>query len=223
MLFKKNNKKEKCENCGSGIEKNHSYCPVCGNSLVDKVKEKRDFGLLGKVDSEEVESPLSQGVGITDKLINSMFNSLIKSFDKQFKNQFKDIEEDVERTEIKGFPNGIKIKISGPFAEPIKRVQKKVVQKRVIDESQIQKMSSLPREKAKTNVKRLGNKVVYELSTPGVISPEDVFVSKLESGYEIKAIGDKKIYVNSLPVNLPIRKYSLMNNKLFVEFITPIE
>jgi len=83
----------------------------------------------------------------------------------------------------------------------------------------LKKMGSLPRAKAKTSVKRFGNKVVYELSTPGVISAEDVFISKLESGYEIKAIGDKKVYVNSVPINLPLKKYSIVNNKLLFEFL----
>ena len=62
------------------------------------------------------------------------------------------------------------------------------------------------------------DKVVYELNTPGVQSVEDIFISKLESGYEVKALGSKKVYVNSIPVNLPISKYSILDNKLFVEF-----
>jgi len=94
--------------------------------------------------------------GITDKLINSMFNSLMKNFDKQFKNQFKDldIEKEMERAEIKSFPNGIRIKISGPFEDKPKKTSKKVLEKKTIDDSQIEKMNSLPREKAKTNVKK---------------------------------------------------------------------
>ena len=79
-------------------------------------------------------------------------------------------------------------------------------------------MSTLPREKAKTNVKRLGDKIIYELATPGVSSPEDIFISKLETGYEIKAIGSKKIYVNSIPINLQLKNYSISKSKLSVEF-----
>ncbi len=91
---------------------------------------------------------------------------------------------------------------------------------RPIDWEQLKKMGSLPRTEAKTSVKRFGDKVVYELATPGVNSANDVFVSKLESGYEIKAIGNKKIYVNSVPINLPLRKYSILKNKLLVEFVS---
>ena len=79
-------------------------------------------------------------------------------------------------------------------------------------------MSNLPRAPAKTSVRRLSDKVVYELSAPGIESVEDVFVSKLENGYEIKAIGGKKVYVNSLPVNLQLKGFSISENKLLVEF-----
>ena len=97
-----------------------------------------------------------------------------------------------------------------------KKVNPSVNQK--VNEEQIKKMSSLPREKAKTNVKRLGDKIIYELTTPGVTSTDDVFISKLESGYETKVIGGKKVFVNSLPINLPLLRYTIANNKLFLEF-----
>ena len=66
-----------------------------------------------------------QGFGITDKLIGSMFNSIMKNLDKQFKNQFKEMEKDLDRTEIKSFPAGISIKISGPMQGKPKMTQKK--------------------------------------------------------------------------------------------------
>ena len=57
------------------------------------------------------------------------------------------------------------------------------------------------------------------MKAPGIESVEDVFISKLESGYEVKAIGKKKVYVNSLPVNLPLRGYGIDVSKgLMVEF-----
>jgi len=221
MFFEKNNsKKVKCEGCGSRTEKRNSFCPTCGNSLNDTFKEKEDFGLLGKDDFSESDATPTPTFSLTDKLINSIFNSMMKNLDKQFKNQFKDFEKQMENAEVKTFPNGIKIKISGPFRTPQKRKKSPSLnlQPREIHEEQAKKMFTLPREKAKTNVKRIGDKVVYELTTPGVNSTKDIFVSKLESGYEIKAIGNKKIYVNSIPLNLPLKKYSILKNKLFFEF-----
>jgi len=182
-------------------------------------REEADFGLLGRNDSinSNFQEPIAQGLGITDKLISSVFNSLMKNLDKQFQNQFKEMEKEFQNAEIKTFPNGIRIKIAGP--QIIQAKQKKKAQARKpITPEQTAKISSLPKAEAKTSVKRLGDKVVYELNTPGVQSVDDIFISKLESGYEVKALGSKKVYVNSIPVNLPISKYSVLDNKLFVEF-----
>ncbi len=86
------------------------------------------------------------------------------------------------------------------------------------DPEKLKKMSLMPREKAKTNIKRLSDKIVYELATPGVASLQDIFISKLESGYEVKAVGENKVYVNSIPLNLPIKSYSIIDNKISLEF-----
>lgn len=219
MFFGKKGK-IKCENCGSHSEKNYSFCPTCGNSLTNKVKDRKEYGLLGKNDFSELDFPNQQkNLGLTDKLLTSMINSVMKNLDKQFKEQLKEMEEELGDAEIKSFPNGIKIKISGPF-----RQQKNAprapqnIKPRTINDEQAKKISTLPREKAKTSVKRLGNKIVYELATQGVTSPQDIFISKLESGYEIKAIGEKKIYINNIPLNLPLKKYSISKDRLSVEF-----
>lgn len=215
MFFDKKKTSVKCEMCGEKLEQRFSFCPSCGNDLRDVAKEKEEFGMLGRndlIDGEEMMS--GQGFGVMDKILSSMVNNMMKNLDKQFKS----MDKGVDNTEVRTFPNGVKIKISGPFGAPKKQVPKRDIMKREIGMDQLKKMSSLPRTQAKTNVRRLGDKVVYELATPGVVSAEDVFVSKLESGYEIKAIGDKKIYVNSLAVNLPLKRYSILKNKLLVEF-----
>ncbi len=221
MVFGRKNKIRKCENCGGKSEKKFSFCPYCGSNFLDSSKDLADFGLLGKNDFAQQDEFVPQ-LGMMDKLLSSMVNNMMKNLDKQFKN----LGNGFDGAEVKGFPNGIKIKISGPFDVQRKVVKPKQERQRVeIGEEQIKRMSSLPRAKAKTSVKRLGDKVVYELVTPGVNSANDVFVSKLENGYEIKAIGSKKVYVNSVPINLPLRKYSILKNKLLVEFLseTPLE
>ena len=216
MFFNKKKEEAECFSCNSRIEGKFSFCPYCGTDLIDREREMRDFGLLGKSDSSE-EIMMPGNFGITDKIINSLVNSLVKNLDRQFKEVDKNLEKEFGRTEVRSFPNGIKIKI-GPPVERSKSAR--TIVKKALTSEQLEKMSSLPRAEAKSSVKRLNNKVVYELSTPGVDSPQDIFVSKLESGYEIKAIGSKKIYVNSLPVNLPLKRLSLAKNKLLVEFHT---
>ena len=225
MLFGNKNKeeKEKCDSCGSKVSMRYKFCPHCGVSFVNPKKEREDFGLLGKNDISEsnAENNLfsGQGFGITDKLIGTVFNSLMKNLDKQMKNNMMNSNNDFGNAEIRSFPNGIGIKIFGPFdmqqQKPKRR--ERIVQK--INNEQLKKMSELPREKAKTIVKRLGDKVVYELAAFGINSVEDIYVSKIETGYEIKAIGSKKVYVNTIPINLPLTKYSVSENKIMFEFV----
>ncbi|MAG24371.1 hypothetical protein CMI47_02230 [Candidatus Pacearchaeota archaeon] len=223
MLFKKKDKK--CESCNSKIVGTFNYCPHCGASTIDKEKQAKSYGLLGKTDSIEDEPQVSQGFGLTDKLVNSLMNSVMRSMEKQFKDMDKDISKQLNKPEVQSFPNGIKIKIAGPFTQEQtqnKPKKENIAKQKPLSEKQIEQLSSLPKSKAKTSLKRLPNKVLYELSTPGVSSLEDIFVSKLEQGYEIKALGKKKVYVNSLPVELPLKKYSIEKNKLLLEF-TPEE
>lgn len=222
MIFNKKNKNEtKCEICRHVSNGKQNYCANCGNSFLDSKSEKENFGMLGRNDFSGAEldnSTQPQGFGITDKLINSIFNSMMKSLDKQFQGQFKELDKNFDKTEIKSYPNGIRIKISGHTPNKQNTKVPKKIPTHTIGSDQIKKMNSLPREKAKTNVKRIGDKIIYELATHGLESPQDVFVSKLESGYEIKAIGAKKVYVNSIPINLPMTRYSILKNKLLVEF-----
>lgn len=216
MFFNKN-KKLKCEKCKSGIQEDFSFCPYCGNPMLDAEKVRKDFGILGRSDVIEedfMNIPLEPQNGITDKLIESLMNGLMKTMEKQFKEVSRG-----QNPEIRNLPNGIKISIG---SQQPKKTNKKS-QQSTVSESQLKRMSELPRATAKTNVRRLSDKVVYELAIPGIESPEDVFVSKLEQGYEIKAIAKKKVYINSLPLELPIKGFAIDPTKLSVEFKTQIE
>ncbi|MEK6889495.1 MAG: hypothetical protein AABW80_05305 [Nanoarchaeota archaeon] len=205
MFFKRKSDKGKieCMECSSKVDKSYSFCPHCGFSLKDEEQELKDLGLLGNSDAFKEENVFSS-MGISEKFISSIMQSLMKNLDTQVKS---------DNTEIQNFPNGIKIKIGLP-----QKKKENKAHKREITEEQLNRMSKLPRKEAKTNLRRLSDKVVYELSAPGIQSVEDVFVSKLESGYEIKALGKTKVYVTSLPVSLPLKKYSITDKKIIMEF-----
>lgn len=223
MFFGKKKKKNlKCENCSSSLSTIFSFCPYCGNSLTNREKEKKEFGMLGKMDANSLSTDQNQmggmglgGLGISDKMISSIFNKLMKTLGSQF----NDVNN-MDNTEVSNIPNGIKIRIGVPKINKTPIQKKSPIEKQITDK-QIKKMAKLPRTPAKTTVKRLSNKVIYELTTPGLSNKEDVFISKLESGYEIKAIGSKKVYVNNIPISLPLKNLSLLKNKLLLEFHTP--
>src|SRR3989338_4157651 len=212
MFFEK--KKIKCDNCSSKVNDKYSFCPFCGYSRINQEKHARDYGLLGKEEDIKEIPANSLNFSLSDKLIGSIMNSLMKNLDKQF----KQIDKEFGKTEVQSFPNWIRIKIGPANLDP-KKNQKGSFKKQ-ISQQQLDKMYTLPRIEAKSKVTRLSDKIIYELNAPGIQSPQDIFVSKLESGYEIKAIADKKIYVNSLPINLPLLTLSMNNNKLIIEFAT---
>jgi len=171
----------------------------------------KDFGMLGRNDF--IQSFQEENLGMVDKTLLSLFNSLVRTLDFQFR--------EMGKTEISAFPSGIKIKIgSHPLARKKAKKALNPSLRKEITPKQKEKMDQLPRATAKSSVRRFSDKVVYELSTSGLSSLDDVFVSKLESGYEVKALGDKKIYINSIPISLPLHSFSLSNDKLFVEFNT---
>jgi len=222
MFFKKKKSEIKCKNCNSGIDDKFSFCPYCGRSLLDSEREMKDFGMLGRNDFDNSleKNPMSQ-FGLTDKLINSIMSSVMKSMDKQVKNMVESDMQNLDNSNarIEQLPNGIKISIGMPSPQARQQTQRpKQAPKKQITEAQLEKMSKLPREEAKTKIRRLSDKVIYEISASGIASPEDVLISKLESGYEIKAIGKNKVYVNSIPISLPLRGFSFDDKKLSVEF-----
>ena len=198
-------KKNICSRCEGKLKDSYSFCPYCGSDLRNPERDMDDFGKLGR--NDVVGYPITGGlggIGITDKMINSVIRNLVKNLDMHM----KEVDADVE-----SLPNGVKIK----FGMSTERKKKKQ-NKRVITQEQLNRMSKLPRVEVKSDVRRFSDKVVYDLKMPGIENVNDVFVSKLETGYEVKAIGKKKVFVNSIPVNLPLKGYSINEKGLIIEF-----
>jgi hypothetical protein len=211
MFFKKNKRNEiGCPQCSSKINDNFSFCPYCGINLVDKEKEFKDFGMLGKNDVSTSQNIPDAGFGFTDKLISTMMNSIVKNL------EHLNLEEADTNANIHPVPRGIKIS----FGVPRQRKRKNEIDfiNRPINEEQLARMSNLPRINAKTNVRRFSDRILYEITAPGVSSPNDIFLTKTESGYELKAIAENKVYVNSFPIEFPLRAVSIDNDKVLIEF-----
>ena len=207
MLFNKKpkDKEDKCIGCGKKSNIRYDFCPHCGESKIDETKEAEDFGLLGKSDTLNM-NPLADA-GIFEKIIGTLMQTAVKTMVSEMKSGNENPPE------IKQMPNGIKITL-GQQAE---KKDKRAKEHKITDE-QITRMSGLPRSAAKTNIRRFNDKIVYELSATRVSSLNDIFISKVESGYEIKMIGKNKVYVNSIPVNFPLMRYGITENAIILEF-----
>lgn len=234
--------KKKCKKCGEKIGKDHSFCPYCGNpTSFSNFKEdfsEEEWGMLGKEDridpfTTEVSLPFG---------FNALFNTLVKSLDSQFKELDKELgrktnfnEKPTNKNNILKKSGGISISISSFGSKPpeIKvhsfgnipefkqgemQLRKQVKKQRTnISEENLKKLSTLPREEPSTNIRRLSNKVIYEIDIPGVKKIEDVSIIQLENSIEIKAISKDKAYFKLIPINMPIIDQKLAKGKLILE------
>jgi len=81
----------------------------------------------------------------------------------------------------------------------------------------LKKWKELSKEEPKSNIKRVDNKINYEIEIPEVRSIQDVSIIKLENSLEVRAVGEKKAYIKKIPIDLPLKKYSLLKGLLTLE------
>jgi HSP20 family molecular chaperone IbpA len=220
-------KKRQCSKCGRKIEGKYSFCPYCGNRFDSNKEDNDDWGMLGKNDfmpsANEIKLPMG---------LNAIFNSLMKNMSKELNEQLsrnnfqteekqpKKIKKDGISISISTFGNGPpKIKVTQLGEKPKLEIEeeKEKLKPNTFTKEKIKKLASLERKEPKTNIRRLSNRVVYELEMPGVESLEDISIIKLENSIEIKAISKNKAYIKIIPINLPITNYNLSEGKLVLE------
>ncbi len=222
--------KKKCKKCGSKIEKSYEFCPYCGLELREK------DGLLDEIDEKGLGN---FDFNFNNSIFSRLINKLSKDLEKQFQNtgnvRFNNVKNEKMRN-----PNiisrGLSISISSNGSEPVIKVRglgddsdrinvSEVPQKREIKRSikqirltkeQEQKLEKLPKIEPKTIVRRLSNKVIYEIDIPGA-RKEDILINKFKSSIEIKAFAKDKVFIKIIPVGLPILRHSLNNGKLNLE------
>jgi len=224
---------KKCSRCGRRVKKDFSFCPTCGKDMRTPYDAK-DFGMLGRSDEDDFED---LGIKLPPG-INLLFKNLVKQLDKQFKELDKISREEMREIRdadmIRGFKpirKGFSISISSKDGRnpsikineigkeaKVKRVENVVPEENMKKKQEsIKKMKGLPREEAETRVRRLSNKIIYEIELPGVKSVHNIILNKLENSIEIKALAKGKVLVKLLPISLPIIGYKLEKEKLILE------
>ncbi|MCD4770963.1 zinc ribbon domain-containing protein [archaeon] len=195
--------RKKCRSCGEKVEKKFNYCPWCGGSL--KVGGDRDdFGMLGRDDSRRIQEEMKLPFGM-----EKIMGSLVKQLEKQMGNMNFD-EKD-------GFPKGIKIQIA---RKPMGQVvQKKVPKMEVVEvsEKEADRRAGLKKVEAKSRVKRLGDVIIYEIETPGLKKKEDVVITELATGLEIRAYSKDRCYVKVIPLKVEILSWRVDRERVMVE------
>ena len=85
-----------------------------------------------------------------------------------------------------------------------------------MNSEQIEKLSSLPREEPPASVRRLTDKIIYEMDMPGV-EEKNVWITRLQNSIEIKALAKDKAYFKLIPFKLPIIRSHVKDGKLVLE------
>lgn len=209
--------KRRCPRCEEKTKSNHEYCSNCGLKMKDS---KKEWGMLGKNDYVE-EDQNDSFSGLSGGFLNKMVGSAMKMLEKEFSKEFeKGIQNQrAPNTRIKLMINGKEIvpkqiKTTSSNNPPIKTLPIN------FSNENLKKFQKLSKKEPKTQVRRIGDKVTYEVDVPGVKSIEDVSIIKLESSIEIRAVSKDKAYFKNIPITLPITKYILSKEKLSLELDT---
>jgi len=194
---------KKCRSCGEKVERKFNYCPWCGGPL--KVgKGRDDFGMLGRDDSRGIQGEAKLPFGM-----EKIMGSLVKQLEKQM--------GDMNFDEKNGFPKGIKIQIARRPTGQV--VQKKVPRREVVEvsEKETERRARLKKVEAKSRVKRLGDVIIYEIEAPGLKKKEDVVITELATGLEIRAYAKDKCYVKIIPLKVEILSWRVDRERVMVE------
>jgi HSP20 family molecular chaperone IbpA len=212
-------KKKICANCKEKMKESYSFCPECGHK--DGEKKEADYGMLGTNDlSQETPMQIKLPMGL-----NMIFNSLMKNLNAEMQNMNQDMTKELNKQKMPKM-NGISISISsGKNTPPQIKMQNpkeaktpKILHKsKSFSEKSKKNFIKTEKEEPKTNIRRLGDKVIYELELPGIKSLDEVSFVKLENSIEIKAATKKNAYEKIIQIGMPISHYSLEDEKLILE------
>ncbi|MCX8193891.1 MAG: zinc ribbon domain-containing protein [Candidatus Pacearchaeota archaeon] len=228
-------KKIKCS-CGKKVDASFSFCPYCGINLKAKLERDKALDREVKTMMKEVEDAFEMPF-----FMRFPFEKIVKRLVKDINKQFQEYDEMLATEKIKPEQvSGISISIKqGPEGEPIVQVKQfgnkqsekeeipvktikeknnlKEPSKLKISEAEASKLAKLPRQEPETKVRRLSDKIVYEILLPGVKNEKDIIINKLQNSIEIKAFAKEKAYFKLIPLGLPIKNYKFDKETLILE------
>jgi RNA polymerase subunit RPABC4/transcription elongation factor Spt4 len=201
--------KKICSSCNNKIEHKFRFCPWCGVSL-KKQKNEEDYGMLGIDDT--IPEVINEDSSVIGGLLGPALNQLTKQLSKELQ------KLDMGKIENKGFQ--IKFSTRMPSGEMFQKKagaeQKDSIREFPSKEEKERRMG-LPIVSAESRLRRLPEGIIYEINIPGVESKQDISITRLENGLEIRAYSKDKCYIKTLPINVKVLKYTLRDNKLLLQ------
>lgn len=204
---------KKCNGCGEKVSEKYNFCPYCGSS--SKGEKKKGLGMLGENDFDEIDNFM--GESFIEKIGGKMINNMFKMIEKEMQNEIKRKNSEVKnqpRSNFQLFINGKKINLDNAQIKTEKSKKKAIFD---IPSEPLKNFSKYEKKEPEANVRRLSDKVIYEIDMPGVKSDKDVSIINLENGLEIRGVGNKTAYHKTISVNLPITDINVSKGKLILE------
>jgi hypothetical protein len=125
------------------------------------------------------------------------------------------------KTNFQLFINGKKINLGNGNVKVIKKNKESLPSKSIklleFSKENQKKFANLEKHEPATNVRRLADRLIFEIEMPGVKSQSEISIKKLENSIEVKAITKNKAYFKIIQVNFPVLDYSLEKEKLILE------
>ncbi|MEM4702923.1 MAG: hypothetical protein QXP53_00325 [Candidatus Pacearchaeota archaeon] len=235
-MFKK---KLECSKCGRKVLQKYRFCPFCGKQL--EKDEKKPDSLFDEMEQIEKEIQKSMKMPFFLKL---PMKGVIKQLTKDLTRELYELEKAQKNEKIEGKPHimtkGFFINITNIDGKPVIRVsqlgrppiKQKISEPKIqskIDEltktknfskNDLEKFSKLKKLEPRTQVRRLADKVIYELEMPG-ISEDKTIINHLGNSIEIKALAKEKnqerAYFKAIPVSLGILSWTIDEDRLILE------
>ena len=206
--------KKKCRSCGKKVDRKFRYCPWCGKPT--KEIKREDYGFLGKDDFEEGGNQMTQGImpmGNLGKMMNSLMNQLGKEM------------QNFDGKDFAGnMPKGFTIKIQrggGPIVKNLsskEEPKEKKIENPKISDKEKERRAKLKRKETVSKVKRISDKIIYEIDAPGIKDKSEVEITSLEKGLEVKIYSKDYCYVKIIPAKIKFSKMNVQKDKLILEF-----
>jgi HSP20 family molecular chaperone IbpA len=224
-----------CPFCGEDMRKFKSEVVEKRNGLLDEIDESEEFlnrirlpfgfnALFNRLTREiekqlrDFDKILGESYRIDEKKKLKLNKDSMKSFIPLHKSGVS-----ISISSIGGKEPVIKVKTFGmpkketKITELEEKTPKVKLKPAKLTKVQETKLAGLPKQEPETRVRRLTDKIVYEIDLPGVKNKKDIIINKLENSIEIKALGKDKVFFKLIPVSFPIKSYNFKDGKLILE------
>ena len=97
------------------------------------------------------------------------------------------------------------------------------IEQKEISKKEQERRSALPIVEAESRLKRIGDEIIFEITVPGIKSKEEISITQLEKGIEIKVYTKDLCYTKTIPLEPEKINLKIQKDKVIVEGINMVK